>query len=269
MSLVTQYQPGTFCWVDLTTSNAKGAEAFYTALFDWTTDAMPMGPDEFYVMCLRAGHSAAAFYQPTPEHSGGLPPHWTSYIAVEDADATAQRARELGGQVALEPMDVFDSGRMAMMIDPTGAAFGLWQPREHRGAAIVNEPGSLLWNELVTPDKQAAGAFYSGLFGWTSEEQDMGHMTYTLFHHHDRPCGGMFEITANMGEMPPHWMVDFAVADIDASAARAGELGGQVLMPPTDIPEVGRFAIIRDPQGATFTILKMIQEPTPYQKPGE
>ncbi|MBV9864393.1 MAG: VOC family protein [Abitibacteriaceae bacterium] len=262
MSLVTQYKPGTFCWVDLATSDAKGAEQFYTALFDWTTEARPMGPDEFYVMCKRNGHYAAAFYQPAPEHSGGLPPHWKTYIAVADADATAKRAVELGGQVALEPMDVFTSGRMAVIIDPTGAMFCLWQPREHVGAGVINEPGSPLWYELMTRDTKAADEFYSGLFGWKSEARDMGHMIYNTFSNGDRPTGGMFQIPEGMEKMPPHWAVHFAASDIDASTAHACQLGGEVLMPPTDIPDVGRVAVLSDPQGAAFGILKLLREIT-------
>lgn len=266
MSTVTKYRPGTICWVDLATSDEAGAGKFYTGLFGWTIDPRPMGEGMNYVMCKLKDQYVAAYYQQTPEQSGGLPPHWTSYIAVADVNASAARARELGGQVLLEPLNVYTSGRMAVIMDPTGAVVALWQPQDHMGAGIVNEPGALIWNELRTPNAKAAGAFYTGLFGWTIEEQDMGNMIYRLLLNDGRPTAGMMEIGPEMcKDIPPHWGLFFAVADTDASAARAEELGATIQMPPTDIPEVGRFAMLIDPQGAHLGIIKMLREPTPYE----
>ena len=264
MSKVTKYKPGAFCWVDLATSDETGASAFYTALFGWTTSPIPMGPDFNYVMCSLNGEHVGALFAPPAEHTGGLPPHWKSYVSVVDADANAARAAELGGTVAYAPMDVPGSGRMAILIDPTGAMIATWQSSGHSGAGVVNEPGSLVWNELLTSDTKVAGDFYTALFDWTSEEIDMGSMKYTILSNDGRPNGGMMQITEQMGPIPPNWMVYFAVEDTDDSAALVTELGGKIFMPPTDIPEVGRFAVVADPQGAVFGIIKMNREPTPY-----
>ena len=264
MSKVTKYKPGAFCWVDLATSDETNASAFYTALFGWTTEPIPMGPDSNYVMCKLNGDYVGALYKPPAGHDGGLPPHWKCYVAVEDADANAARAAELGGMVAYPPMDVPGSGRMAILIDPTGAMVATWQAEGHNGAGVVNEPGALIWNELMTRDTVAANDFYTALFDWTSEASQIGSHLYTMFSNDGRPNGGMLKIEENMGQVPPNWMPYFAVADIDASAALAVELGGNTIVPPTDIPEVGRFSVVADPQGAVFGIIKMNREPSPY-----
>lgn len=156
-----------------------------------------------------------------------------------------------------EAFDVFDVGRMAVVQDPTGAVFALWQPGKHAGAGVVNVPNSFCWNELATPDTGKAGDFYTGLFGWGKNVQEMGPMTYTSFTNGDRPAGGMYKPTPEMGEIPPNWLVYFAVDDADAKAQKASELGGKAIVPPSDIPGVGRFAVIQDPQGAVFGIIKL------------
>jgi predicted enzyme related to lactoylglutathione lyase len=194
--------------------------------------------------------------------NNGVPPHWLSYVSVASADESAAKAKSLGATLMKEPFDVFTLGRMAVVQDPTGAVFAIWQAGTQAGSGVVNVPNSFCWNELATPDPDKAGDFYSGLFGWGKNSQDMGGMTYTSFINGDRPAGGMYKPTPEMGEMPPNWLVYFAVADADATATKAGELGATLLVPPSDIPGIGRFSVIQDPQGAVFGIIKLLNPPS-------
>lgn len=258
----TKYAPGTFCWVELGTTDATGAKKFYSELFGWEINDIPAGPDMVYTMLRLNGQDAAALYQMPPDMlAQGIPPNWLSYISVNSADESAQKAKASGATVLKEPFDVHDVGRMAVIQDPTGAIFALWQARAHRGAGIVNVPNSFCWNELATRDTAKAGDFYTSLFGWGTNVQQMGPMRYTSFINGERPAGGMFEPTPEMGDVPPNWMVYFAVDDTDAKADTARRLGAQILSPPNDIPGVGRFAIIKDPQGACFGIISLLQTP--------
>ena len=176
---------------------------------------------------------------------------------MTDADQVAAKAAELGGALMVEPMDVFEEGRMAFIQDPTGAAVGLWQPKNHIGAQIVNEPGSLCWNELATRDTAAGQTFYCTLFSWTAEVRDMSTGPYTVFKNGEAFAGGMLQMTEEWGDIPPHWMVYFAVDDCDASAQKIQDLGGAIHVDPMDIPDVGRFAVASDPQGGHFMIMKL------------
>lgn len=258
MAEISEYTPGTFCWVELGTSDAAGAKAFYGELFGWAFNDVPVGSDAVYTMVQIEGKDVAALYQLNQEMlSQGVPAHWLSYVSVASADETAQKAGALGGTVLKEPFDVFDAGRMAVLQESTGAVFAVWQPGTHIGARVVNEPGTLCWNELATRDTETASRFYTQLFGWQTNTQQMGPMTYTSFMNGDRPAGGMLPITEEWGDAPPNWMVYFAVEDCDRSADRATSLGARIIVPPTDIPEVGRFAVIQDPQGAVFSIISL------------
>jgi predicted enzyme related to lactoylglutathione lyase len=256
------YKPGTFCWVELGTTDGEAAKKFYTQLFGWDFIDNPIGPGKVYTMLKLNGKDVGALYEmPEEMTSNGVPPHWLSYVSVESADESAATAKSLGGTLMKEPFDVFTVGRMALVQDPTGAMFALWQAGTHQGAGVVNVPNSFCWNELATKDATKAGEFYTRLFGWGKKVQDMGTMMYTSFLNGDRPAGGMYEPPPEMGEMPPHWLVYFAVADADAAAARAAELGGKICSPPRDIPGVGRFAMILDPQNAPFAIIKLTMPP--------
>jgi predicted enzyme related to lactoylglutathione lyase len=258
MTIVTTHAPGTFCWADLGTTDAAAAKRFYTGLFGWKYEDMPMGEGADYTMFERGGNWVAALYpQDTQQQSQGIPPHWLSYVAVDSADQAAERTRSLGGTVLMDPFDVFEVGRMAVIEDPTGAVVALWEARTHPGAGIVGEPNSLCWNELNTADPDRAAAFYTGLLGWQTEQQPMGDFVYTYFKQGERRNGGMMRITPDMGPIPPHWAVYFAVDDCDAKTALASQLGGKVLVPPSDVPDVGRFAILQDPQGAAFAIIRL------------
>jgi predicted enzyme related to lactoylglutathione lyase len=259
MQETTKYAPGTFCWVELATTDGEAGKKFYTELFGWDFIDNPIGPGMVYTMLKLDGKDVGALYQ-LNEGMGappGTPANWLSYVSVESADNSAGKIKELGGTLLKEPFDVFDVGRMAVVQDPTGAVFALWQPLKHQGAEAVNVPNSFCWNELATKDAKKAGDFYSGLFGWGKNVQQMGPMTYTSFINGERPAGGMYEPTPDMGNVPPHWLVYFAVDDCDAKAKKAGELGANTIVPPADIPGVGRFAVIQDPQGAAFGIIKL------------
>jgi hypothetical protein len=249
----TAYEPGTPSWVDLSTPDVDAAARFYSGLFGW--DPVDQGA-EFggYRMCQLRGKSVAGM---GPQMQPGMPPVWTSYVAVEDADVAAKAVTTAGGQVFAEPMDIPSSGRMAIFADPTGAAFGVWQAGGFAGAELVNEPGTVCWNELTTRQADSAAAFYHAVFGWQADNRQMGPMTYTEWNSGGRSIGGMMPMDESWpAAVPAHWMVYFAVDDTDATAAKAAELGGQVSVPPTDIPP-GRFAVLNDPQGAVFSVLKM------------
>ncbi len=262
MAEIESYAPGTFCWVELATHDSRDAKRFYGGLFGWSGEDNPIGADEYYTMLRLGGKDVGALFQMgRQEQSAGVPPHWTSYVSVASADESTARAAELGGKIVKPAFDVMDAGRMSVIEDPTGAGFCLWQPRRNPGAGLVNEPGAFCWNELAVPDARAAGDFYSGLFGWGTMVQDMGSMRYTTFTNDGRPAGGMYQPSGEQAGMPPAWLVYFAVADCDASAAQAHSLGAAEIAPPADIPGIGRFSILADPQGAPFAIIKLAAMP--------
>ena len=254
MPEITRHEPGSHCWSELATSDPAPAKKFYMSLFGWEAEDTPAGPDMVYTMLRLGGREVGALYpQDKAEAEHGVPPHWNVYIAVESADTTASRAKELGGTVLMDPFEVMEHGRMTIVQDPTGGTICVWQARNHIGARVVREPGAGSWIELYTKDTKTAGAFYSQLFGWKLKESP----GYTEFHLGTQGVGGMMAIEASWGDVPPHWTVYFQVADIDASAAKVRSLGGKLRMEPTDIPEVGRFAIPLDPQGAEFAIIRL------------
>jgi predicted enzyme related to lactoylglutathione lyase len=257
MQEAATYAPGTFCWVELGTTDGEAAKKFYTELFGWTFADSPVGPGMVYTMLKLDGKDVGALYTMPPEMtSQGIRPNWLSYASVTNADESAAKAKELGGALMKEPFDVMDVGRMAVVQDPTGAVFALWQAGTHAGAGIVNVPGAFVWNELTTTDTTTAGEFYSGLFGWGIDAKTFGSTDYTIFQNGDRGAGGMFKLTPDMADVPPFWLVYFAVDDCDAKVKKANELGATTVKPAADIPTVGRFAILQDPQGAAFAIIK-------------
>ena len=263
MTVMERYAPGTFCWADLGTPDAPGARRFYTELFGWQAEDRPVGSDTYYTMFSVGGRWVAALYQQDAQPDQALSPHWLSYVSVEAAGPTARRARELGGTVVDEAFDVLDVGRMAVIRDPTGAVVALWEPRRHIGAGVVGEPGTLCWNELVTSDPDCAGAFYAALLAWQCESHPTGGSTYTYCRQGESFTGGMRRIDVVDGSVMPHWLLYFSVEDCEATAAKAASLGGRVLQPPTEAPEVGRFAILRDPQGAVFAVIRLLPARSP------
>jgi hypothetical protein len=247
---IDSYEHGVPSWVDLSTPDPARARAFYAALFGWTVEEGPPEAGGYSIAELRGRPVAGIGPQMNPG-----PPVWATYVNVDDADTVVKAAAAAGGATFMEPMDVMDVGRMAFFADPQGAAVGVWQPKAHKGAGIVNEPGTLAWNELVTSDTDGAAAFYGVVFGWGAVTHGEGAGAYTEFQVGGRSIAGMMAKTPDMPpEMPSYWGVYFSVADADATVQRVSELGGTVMMPPRDI-EPGRFAILIDPTGATFSIL--------------
>jgi predicted enzyme related to lactoylglutathione lyase len=256
----TEYAPGTFCWEELTTTDQGAAKAFYGALLGWEFDDRPVGDGGYvYSMAQVEGKNVAAIAtQPDQQREAGVPPMWNSYVSVESADATAERAQELGATVHAPPFDVMDVGRMAVIADPQGAFFEIWQPKAHIGASLVNAPGALSWNELNSPDVDASAAFYGALFGWTVESFDMGGEPYLSIKNGGANGGGIRPL--NQPGPPPHWLAYFAVQDIAAALAKVDELGGAKLAGPIDIGR-GKIAVVKDPQGAFFALYAGALEP--------
>ena len=255
MPTMTEYKPGTFSWVDLSTSDPVAAKKFYGELFGWTSEDFPMPQGGAYSMMRKDGQDAAAI---SGQMNPGAPPVWNSYVTVADVNAATEKAKAVGGNVVMGPMDVMDAGRMSVVQDPTGAYFSIWQPTKHIGAGIVNDVGSFGWNELLTTDTSKASKFYGDLFGWTWDESPMPNGTsYTTIKNGDNMNGGMMAIDPAWGPMPSNWMVYFTVADCDAALENIKSLGGRVVMGPMDVPGTGRFATCQDPQGAHFNVISM------------
>ena len=259
---MTDYAAGTPSWVELSTPDAAASGAFYSSLMGWAATE-PAADDQTggYRMFEQDGQTVAGLM---PHMQEGQPTAWATYISVEDADATAAKVKAAGGTVLVEPMDVMDLGRMAFFADPTGAVFGVWQPRTFTGADLVNEPNSLCWSEVLTRDHEAARAFYPAVFGWEAGRPQFEGApgSYVVWENGGRPVGGMMEMTDEYfpPEVPAHWSVCFAVADCDATTARARELGATVVAEPMSMP-IGRFAGFVDPQGAAFTVMQMADAP--------
>lgn len=257
----SSHAPGTFSWPELSTSDRKAGIAFYGGLFGWQPDDRPAGPgpDDVYTMLmLRGKEVGAAAGQRPDERQMGVPPHWNMYVTVASADDAAKRAAELGGKILAPPFDVMDAGRMAVLQDPTGAVFLVWQPKQHIGAKILFEPGALCWTELTTKNPAQAEAFYTALFGWVAKHSaPAAVMAYTEFSVGGQPMVGMMAMPPGMPpEVPSYWMPYFQVDDCDGSAAKANRLGGSTMIGPQDIPGTGRFAILADPQGARFAVFQ-------------
>jgi predicted enzyme related to lactoylglutathione lyase len=258
MSTITQQIVGTFCWPELATTDDVGARRFYLPLFGWDEDTQDIGGGETYTMLKLHGGDVGALHRMREDvRKSGVPSHWLSYVAVANADETAAKAKALGGKVLAEPFDVMDAGRMAVLQDPAGATFAIWQGKRHIGISVRGEPGALCWTELLTIDTERSKAFYGQLFGWKAEPFP-GPVPYTVFKTGDTQVGGMMAITPQMGPMPPNWTVYWEVSDCDATIAKAKSLGGTLCIDPMDIPGVGRMAMLMDPQGAAFAVIKTV-----------
>jgi hypothetical protein len=256
MDVIEKYNPGSFCWAELGTTDAKAAKAFYGALFGWHPNDLPMGPSGVYTMLQLDGKNVGAMYELDKNmREMGVPTHWMLYVAVASADASAARVKELGGKVMKEPFDVFDAGRMAVVQDPTGGMFSLWQAIHNAGAQIAGEMNTYCWSDLSSTDKPKAQEFYTKLFGWEPRNQEAAPHQYTEIWNQGQPIGGMMQVAKERVNVPSHWMPYFRVPDCDASAAKAKGLGGSLIVQPSDIANVGRFSIIRDPQGAVFSVI--------------
>jgi uncharacterized protein len=241
----TSYTPGTFSWAELSTTDPDAAKRFYGELFGWEADDQQIpGDGGVYTMLRLDGKDVAALFK----GQEGMPTAWASYVTVESADSAATRATDLGGTLMAEPFDVLDAGRMAVLQDPTGAVLSVWEAHGSIGANWVNGPGALSLNQLNTTDPEAAQRFYAELFGWRFEDVSSEETRYWGIYNGEALNGGMMALPADAGPVPSHWLVYFGSEDVDADA---GRLGGQVMVPPTDVPG-GRFLVAQDPQGAVF-----------------
>jgi uncharacterized protein len=249
----TSHPPATISWIDLATSDQAAAKDFYAALFGWEYEDIPAGEGVIYSMAKHRGRSAAAISpQQADEAAQGIPPHWNVYVTVEDVEATAGKVADAGGQVLAAPFDVFDAGRMAVIADPSGGALSLWQPGTNIGAEIVNEPGSMAWADLATTDAPAAQAFYSAVLGWRFESMSEEPPYWVIFNG-ERSQGGM---TVPPPGVPSNWYPYFGANGLDETMEIAKASGGTPFLGPVAVPNGGRFALIRDPQGAPFGILE-------------
>ena len=276
------YPAGVPCWVDTSQPDPEAAVRFYGGLFGWEfEDRMPAdSPGRYYMGRLRDRDVAAVGSQ-----QGTAPPTpmWNTYIWVDSADEAAAKVKDAGGTALMAPFDIQDAGRMGVFSDPSGAVFCVWQARNHKGAQLVNEPGTWNFSELNTRNPEGAKAFYGEVFGWEAESLDLGGGETTMWR---RPGYGDFLEKRDPGlrrrmaadgapegfedavawlmpmtsdqfpdDVPPHWSITFAVDDTDAVVNRAEELGGKVMVPPFDAPFV-RMAVLSDPRGARFTVSK-------------
>ncbi len=248
----TKYTPGTFSWTDLTTTDQDSAKQFYSSLFGWQVTDNPVGDGAVYSMMSIAGKDVAAISaQPAQQRDAGAPPAWNSYVTVESADRTLERAKQLSATVHAPAFDVMDVGRMGVVQDPQGAYFIAWEPKSHIGASLVNARGAMTWNELATADMDASASFYTELFGWTVEPvEGMGMPYMTIKNSAGWNNGG---IRPAQGPEPTFWLVYFGSGDLDGDLTKVTELGGNKIFGPMDIGP-GRFGAVQDPQGAVFAL---------------
>jgi hypothetical protein len=254
-----EYPPGTPCWVDLSSPDPDASATFYKELFGWGTE-LRADPEKTagYRTFVQDGKSVGGL---TPLMSDEQPVVWSTYVRVADADETIGKVTEAGGQPIFETRDVLDLGRMSFFVDPTGAACGIWQPGQHKGAEMVNREVSLGWNELQTREPDKAKEFYPAVFGWQPEDLEFAGGTYTRWELNGRLVGGMIEMGEQWPpEVPSNWAVYFNVADADETVAKAQATGGRLVEGPRDIEELGRFAFVADPHGATFAVMALLPE---------
>jgi predicted enzyme related to lactoylglutathione lyase len=257
MTNIDKHPAGSFCWIELGTTDQSAAKNFYAAIFGWTANDMPMGPDSFYTIWRLEGRDAAAGYTLRPDQiAQHVPPHWMLYIQVENVDASAAKVPQLGGKVIAGPFDVMDAGRMAVVQDPTGAYFCLWQPHKNAGIGIHSVHGTLCWADLSTSDPGSAQKFYSALLGWQFEKGEKDDSGYLHIKNGEHFIGGLPPAKYKQPGTPPHWLAYFLADDVDATANKAKEMGAKLFVPPMTMEGVGRMSVMADPQGAVFAIFK-------------
>ncbi len=257
MPNIEKNPPGAFSWIELASTDQDSAKAFYSSLFGWTINDQSMGPSGTYTMFQIDGRNiGAAYTMQAEERAEGAPPHWNLYITVESADEAASKAKQLGATIFAPPFDVMDVGRMAVMADPTGAAFCVWQAKKHRGVEITGVDGTLCWADLSTPDREKAQKFYAGLFGWKISAGEKDPSEYLHIQNGEAFIGGIPPTADRDPSMPAHWLPYIQVNDVDTTAAKAQHNGGKVYLAPMSMEGVGRMAVLADPQGAVFAIFK-------------
>jgi len=258
MPHLREHAPGTFCWAELETTDLGAAKSFYHALFGWSIVDQPMGPGGVYtIFRLNLEDAAAAYQQQEGERARGVRSHWNLYISVKDAGATAVRAVELGAKLLAGPLDAGENGRLAILLDPTGATFYLWQGLKTSGLGVMNEINTFWWADLHTADRGGAKRFYEALLGWSIKPgPGKDESTYLHINAGGKFIGGILPDSHRTTKAPPHWMPYFKVADLDAAVKQAAELGAQVFMPPMNVGGPLRIAMLRDPQLAAFALFE-------------
>ena len=257
MTHIDRHPAGSFCWIELATTDQAAAKNFYGTLFGWTANDSPMGPSEYYTIWRLENRDAAAGYTLRADQlAQHVPPHWGIYIRVDNVDASTAKVSQLSGKVIMGPFDVMDAGRMSVIQDPTGAYFCLWQPKKNEGVGIHSVHGTLCWADLATPDNDRAQQFYSALLGWKFEKGEKDNSGYLHIKNGETFIGGMPPAKHLPPGVPPHWMAYFMVDDVDVTANKAKEMGGKLCLPPMTMEGVGRLSVIGDPQGAMFAIFK-------------
>ena len=265
MPEVTSYPSGMPSWLDIGTTDVEGAEKFYSGMFGWESDHQPMGEGMVYSMQQIDGKNVAAIYSQREEQKAmALPPMWLMYITVDDVDARTAKVGPAGGTVMQEPFDVFDAGRMSLITDPSGGVFAFWQPKQAIGSGLSQEHGAFSWTELVSTDPERGVAFLVEVLGVDAAPMPNAPGGYTLFMVDGAPAGGVMQRPDEMGDIPSHWMNYFQVDDADASAEKAAELGGKVIMPPFDTGGPGTVAVLQDPQGGIFSVIKPNPDFNPF-----
>lgn len=254
-----RYPTGTCCWWDIAVLDQDRAVAFYQAVFGWTSVEMPAPEGSRYTIFRHDGRDVAAAY-PLEEtlRAQGVPPHWLTYVAVDRVEDAVEQAAALGGTVMVPRFEVEPHGRGAVLQDPTGAPFAVWEAGTTAGAAVLDQVGAVCWSELASRDAPRSAAFFTQLFGWTTEDRPVEGMEYAYFLRGETPAGGLLQMTKEWGDVPSHWMTYVQVADCEATAARVAEAGGTVCVAPTEIPGVGTMAVINDPDGAVFSVLQRL-----------
>lgn len=257
MANIDKHPAGAFCWYELATTDQAAAKNFYTSLFGWAVNDSPIGPDDFYSMFKLSGRDTGAAYTMRKEQRAqGVPPHWMIYVAVENADQAVSKAAQLGGTVLSPAFDVMDVGRMAVLQDPTGANFSVWQAKSNTGTTIAGVDNTFCWADLSTPDPEKASKFYSGLFDWETMKDPKDPSGYIHIKNGEDFIGGILPVSHRDPHSPPHWLPYIQVEDANAATGKAGQLGGKILMPPRTMPEVGTWSVIADPQGAVLALIK-------------
>ena len=255
------YATGEFCWYELGTREIDAAVKFYNELAHWQTITHEMGEQGVYYIFQLEGQDVGGGYRMSGPQFEGVPPHWMPYVWVDDVNAAVAKAGQLGGKVIAPVMDVPGVGWMAFLQDPQGAHFAVFKGREHQGAArLAPRPGTFSWTELMTTNAANARKFYAGLFGWTFSEMPMGEgVTYTVFQLNGKPAAGMMQMDGPQFQgVPPNWLCYLSVGDCDVEVARASKMGAKVIVPPQDVPNVGRFSVFQDPTGAVFAVIAFV-----------
>ena len=256
MAEVTSYKPSSFSWTDYAANDTAAAIKFYSGLFGWEAETMKAESGDYTLMKLK-GKSVAGLMEITPDMKAmNVPPCWTSYINVENADAAVAKAKENGGKAIFEAMDAMDAGRWGLVQDTDGAVFGVWEPKSHFGSAFKEEHGAICWFEHASINSEASVTFYQNVFGWTSKKENMGNMDYTTFMNDGEGIGGLYEITPEMKGVPPHWLPYFAINNIDIAIEYITSQGGKILMPKMHIENIGFFSVLQDPQGGAFGLVQ-------------